>query len=93
MRALRAWPSGRLDTQNDAPISRQALSAAYAARFALRDVASRSIWEIGDRRENVIPNAAQHELDLLGCPGDFQDNRDAVPFMFDFRHRPWLPVE
>ena len=67
--------------------------AADAARFVLRDVASRSIWEIGDRRENVIPNAAQHELDLLGRASDFQDNRDAVPDMFDFRRRPWLPVE
>ena len=67
--------------------------AADAARFVLRDVASRSIWEIGDRRENVIPNAAQHELYLLRRSGDFQDKRDAVPIMFDFRCRPWLPVE
>ena len=66
---------------------------ANATRVVLRDVASRSIWEIGDRCENVIPNAAQHELDLLGRAGDFQDQRDAVPFMCDFRRRPGLPVE
>lgn len=64
-----------------------------AACVVLWDVASRSVRQVGDRRVEVISNAAQHELDLLGCTGDFQDNRDAVPFMFDFRRRPWLPVE